>query len=161
SIDLEAYRNPPTATHGSNPPAIFRGVRTDRYMYAKYRGGAEELYDLRKDPLELQNAASEPAYARVRASLQRLVGALANCVGVACRRPPALTLSVGGCSAALVPGSGMPQEATFYLAGKRLGHRGRPPIRIGLPHDSHGKELQAVATSLDGRIVSMGRKLRC
>src|SRR5262245_21288795 len=130
-------------------------------MYARYGGGAEELYDLRSDPLELQNAASDPAYARAKASLLTLLGELANCAGRACLRAPALTLRVRGCSAGLVSGSGRPQEATFYLAGRRLGHDGKPPIRIGLPPGSQGKDLRAVATSLDGRIVSIGRTVRC
>jgi N-acetylglucosamine-6-sulfatase len=161
AIDLEAYRQAVPAARANNPPVIFRGVRTDRYMYARYGGGAQELYDLRSDPLELQNAAADPAYARVRTSLQRLLGQLASCAGRACLGKPALTLSVRGCSTALVSGSGVPQEATFYLDGERLGHDERPPLRIGLPRGSRGKDLRAEATSLDGRIVSLARKLRC
>ena len=160
-LDLEAYRKPVNAKQGSSPPVIFQGVRTDRYMYARYRSGAQELYDLRNDPLELQNAASDPAYAGARTALQRLLGQLVNCVGRACRGKPALSLQVHGCSTAAVSGTGVPQAATFYLAGRWLGRDDTPPIRIGLPPGSRGKNLQAVATSLDGRIVSMEQRLRC
>jgi hypothetical protein len=160
-LDLEAYRKPANAKQGGNPPIIFRGVRTDRYMYARYRSGAKELYDLRKDPLELQNAASDPAYSAVRTSLQRLLGKLASCVGRACRGRPDLRLEVPSCSTAVVSGPDTPRDATFYLGGRRLGRDEVPPIRIGVPPGSRGKELQAVATSLDGRIVSLQQRLHC
>jgi arylsulfatase A-like enzyme len=35
------------------------GLRTARWKYVTYRGGADELYDLRRDPYELTNIASE------------------------------------------------------------------------------------------------------
>ena len=53
-----------------------------------------------------------------------------------------------------------PQEATFYLRGKKIGSDAKPPIRIGLHHASSGEKLEAVASSLDGRKVSLTRKLR-
>jgi N-acetylglucosamine-6-sulfatase len=160
-LELEAYRKPTNAKQGGNPPIIFQGVRTDRYMYARYRSGAQELYDLRKDPLELQNAASDPAYSGARTSLRRLLGELANCVGGACRSRPDLRLEVRGCSTAVVSGPGAPQDATFYLAGRRLGRDDLPPIRFGVPPGSRGKQLRAVVTSLDGRIVSLEQRLHC
>ena len=38
-------------------------IRNQRYLYVKYVDGQEELYDLSTDPYELQNLASDPAYA--------------------------------------------------------------------------------------------------
>jgi arylsulfatase A-like enzyme len=35
------------------------GLRTARWKYVVYRGGADELYDLRRDPYELRNVASD------------------------------------------------------------------------------------------------------
>ena len=34
------------------------GVRSVNFLYGRFRSGAEELYDLRADPLEMQNIAS-------------------------------------------------------------------------------------------------------
>ncbi|MFL5766863.1 MAG: sulfatase-like hydrolase/transferase [Actinomycetota bacterium] len=49
---------------------IYCGLRTDRYAYVKYKTGEEELYDLQADPYELQNQASNPAFASLKASLR-------------------------------------------------------------------------------------------
>ena len=54
-------------------------MRTDRYLYANYGTGEQELYDLRNDPFELQNAVNNPAYARVKsltAAAARRIGQL-------------------------------------------------------------------------------------
>ena len=39
------------------------GFRTRRFLYARYSGGFEELYDYRRDPLELTNVADDARYA--------------------------------------------------------------------------------------------------
>jgi N-acetylglucosamine-6-sulfatase len=159
-MDLETYFTPDTTEDPEDPPLNYQGVRTDRYLYAIYGTGEQELYDLRNDPFELQNAAGNPAYAAVKASLQRLLGGLANCAGRTCRTKPALKLKARNCSVAVVAGKGDPQEATFYLRGKKIGSDAKPPIRVGLHHASSGEKLEAVASSLDGRKVSLTRKLR-
>jgi arylsulfatase A-like enzyme len=38
------------------------GYRTRRFLYVRYSGGTEELYDYREDPLELTNVAGVPRY---------------------------------------------------------------------------------------------------
>jgi N-acetylglucosamine-6-sulfatase len=160
-LDLETFFNTPDATEDpDDPPLNYRGVRTDRYLYAEYGTNEQELYDLRNDPFELQNANTNPAYARVRSSLQRLLGGLVNCAGKACRSKPALKLRVRRCSTAAVAGKGKPQETTFYLRGKKVRTDAKPPIRVHLPSPSNGQRLEAVASSLDGRTVSLTRKLR-
>jgi iduronate 2-sulfatase len=40
-------------------------VRSQHWRYIRYRDGSEELYDHRKDPQELNNLASDPAYAEI------------------------------------------------------------------------------------------------
>ncbi len=159
ALDLETYFTPDTLEDPEDPPLNYQGVRTDRYLYANYGTGEQELYDLRNDPFELQNAANDPAYARVKASLQRLLGGLASCAGGRCRARPALKLKAKGCSTATVAGKGDPQEATFYLRGKRIGSDSKPPISVPLRHGANGAKLEAVATSLDGRRVSLSRRL--
>ncbi len=160
ALDLETYFTPDTTEDPEDPPLNYQGVRTDRYLYANYGTGEQELYDLRNDPFELQNAVANPAYAAVKASLQRLLGSLANCAGRTCRARPAVKLRVRNCSTARVNGKGTPQEATFYLRGKKVGSDAKPPIRTRLPNASSGASLEAVVSSLDGRTVSLTRKLR-
>jgi hypothetical protein len=46
----------------SQAPA-YCAVRNQRYMFAKYADGEQELYDVSKDPYELDNLAGDPAYA--------------------------------------------------------------------------------------------------
>jgi N-acetylglucosamine-6-sulfatase len=160
ALDLETYFTPDTTEDPEDPPLNYQGVRTDRYLYANYGTGERELYDLRNDPFELQNAVNDPAYAQVKSSLQQLLAGLANCAGKGCRVRPALKLKAKDCSVALVAGRGDPQEATFYLRGKKIGRDEKPPIRMKLNNASSGDRLEAVASSLDGRTVSLERKLR-
>jgi len=156
-MDLETYFTPDTLEDPEDPPLNYQGVRTDRYLYANYGTGEQELYDLRNDPFELQNAASNPAYAAVKVAMQRLLGGLANCAGRRCRARPPMKLDAG-CATAKVKGKGKAQEATFYLRGKKIGSDAKPPIRTRLPN-AGGARREAIATSLDGRKVSLKRKL--
>jgi N-acetylglucosamine-6-sulfatase len=160
-LELEAFFNTAdTSEDPEDPPLNYRGVRTDRYLYAEYGTAEQELYDLRNDTFELQNAITNPAYAQVRAALQRLLGGLVNCAGKACRGKPALKLKVRRCSTARVAGKGRPQEATFYLRGKKIRTDAKPPIQVKLRNPSNGQRLESVASSIDGRTVSLTRKLR-
>jgi N-acetylglucosamine-6-sulfatase len=64
----------------------FQAVRTQRFIYVRYADGETELYDLKKDPYELQNIVSDPAHRRIRAQLARHLRELAHCSGVSCRQ---------------------------------------------------------------------------
>jgi arylsulfatase A-like enzyme len=161
AMDLETYFTPDTTEDPEDPPLNYQGVRTDRYLYAQYGTGEKELYDLRTDPFELQNQAGNPVFAQVQGALQRLLGGEARCAGKTCRARPAVKLKPSGCSSAKVVGKAKPREATFYLRGKKIRHDAKPPIRTGLPGASSGARLQAVVSSLDGRIVTLKRRLHC
>ena len=65
----------------------YRALRTPRWLYVEYRAGARELYDLKSDPYELSSLAADPAYARLRNRLHRVLHRLASCRGAACARP--------------------------------------------------------------------------
>ena len=63
----------------------FVGVRTRRYVYAEYDGRDVELYDLERDPQQLESVHEDPRYAEVRARLSALVSRLRECAGEECR----------------------------------------------------------------------------
>ena len=74
----------------------YRAVRTERWLYIEYRGGARELYDLARDPSELHSHYPDPRYARVRRVLRALLHRLERCRGASCRRPaPAIPPPAG------------------------------------------------------------------
>ena len=55
---------------GGPPPYV--AIHTPRYLYVEYRyRDWRELYDLRRDPWELNNVADDPSYAATRAALAR------------------------------------------------------------------------------------------
>lgn len=60
---------------GDETAGGWRGVRTPRYMYARYRDKPWVLYDLTNDPFEQKNLANDPASARLRAEMERKLSA--------------------------------------------------------------------------------------
>ena len=46
-------------------------MRTPTYKYSRYDDGGEELYDLRRDPNELQNQSDSLEYASIAAKLKQ------------------------------------------------------------------------------------------
>lgn len=64
----------------------YEGIRTDRYLYLRYLGGDQELYDLRRDPDELRSRHDDPAYAKVRGYLDEQLDELQGCKGADCNR---------------------------------------------------------------------------
>jgi arylsulfatase A-like enzyme len=48
---------------GDGTERAWRGVRTGRFMYARWESGPWLLYDVHKDPYELQNLVNDAAYA--------------------------------------------------------------------------------------------------
>lgn len=61
---------------GGPPPYL--AVQTKRWLYVEYRNGWRELYDLRRDPWELNNVAEDPRHRSERALLHELVRRLYN-----------------------------------------------------------------------------------
>ncbi len=56
-------------THGKNNHTI----RSHTHRYIQYRDGSEELYDLRTDPNEWTNIASDPGQAKIKTELSRFI----------------------------------------------------------------------------------------
>jgi arylsulfatase A-like enzyme len=63
----------------------FKGIHTKRYAYVVYDTGEKELYDLLRDPYQMRNKISNPAYAGVAQVLQWRFENLRHCVGIECR----------------------------------------------------------------------------
>ena len=65
----------------------YYGVRTDRYKYIHWSFDTNniELYDLKKDPDELDNLANKPAFAATVAKLEAEATRLRSCRGNTCR----------------------------------------------------------------------------
>ncbi len=56
---------------GDGTPHPWRGVRTERYMYARTESEPWVLYDLKNDPFEQHNLAHDPTQNEVRTRLER------------------------------------------------------------------------------------------
>ena len=64
----------------------FAAIRTPRFVRAEYqeRGGAE-LYDLKRDPHQLENLHGAPRYRSIERRLSRRLDRLKGCAGGSCR----------------------------------------------------------------------------
>jgi arylsulfatase A-like enzyme len=69
------------------PPKDYVGIRLGPYKYIEWPSGEKELYDLRKDPNELNNKVRETNYFPVRNFLHLELTRLAQCTGRECREP--------------------------------------------------------------------------
>lgn len=75
AVLLEEFSHKPT----------YKAVRVAGYMYAEYDDGSSELYDLFKDPYQLESKVNDPAYAKAKARLATALHQLSNCAGAACQ----------------------------------------------------------------------------
>jgi arylsulfatase A-like enzyme len=64
----------------------YRAIRTGRYLLVKYSDRSRELYDLKRDPLELKSRYKDSRYFPVRKYLLKKLKGLVLCQGAACAR---------------------------------------------------------------------------
>jgi len=77
--------NPSATASILAPPKDYEGIRLGPYKYIAWPDGEKELYDLEKDPYELNNLVRIPNYFPVRNFLHReLIERLEDCVGRGC-----------------------------------------------------------------------------
>jgi N-acetylglucosamine-6-sulfatase len=114
----------------------YAALRNDRFVYAEHDNGQSELYDLRRDPHQLENAIGERGYGMIEARLAERLASLHACAGSSCWRGPRLRLALRGCRATV---------------------RGAPLERVRLRR--RGARLRARASTRDGRVVTLDRRL--
>jgi arylsulfatase A-like enzyme len=149
----------------------FAGLRTRNFLYIEYADGARELYDLRRDPDQLQSLHADPAYAGLRAELARRLALLRDCKGADCTRPPAGVFTArspmgsGGCMrgplSLRVKAAKAVTRATFTIGGRRVGSRS--PLRAVVPLDrlTHGPiRLRARISTLGDQLVTRDLMVR-
>lgn len=67
------------------PPKDYEGVRLGPYKYIEWPDGEKELYDITKDPNELNNVVRVPNLSPIRAFLHAQLVRLETCVGRTCQ----------------------------------------------------------------------------
>ena len=161
-------------TVGVPPTVGGTGIRNQRYAYFEHETAERELYDLKRDPFQLQSRHLDPQYANVVEALSQRLAAMRSCAGAACSAVPELSLrvrpSIGGrcthrdlrvsLSSAVEP----VDELKVFLRGKKVGGRSNPPFRLRvdvakLPVSRpHGLRLEADLA--DGRRRVKVRQVR-
>jgi arylsulfatase A-like enzyme len=66
-------------------PRDYEGLRLGRYKFIKYRSGARELYDFKRDKYELHSRHLDPRYREIKRYLGELLLRLEACVGRTCK----------------------------------------------------------------------------
>lgn len=67
------------------PPKNYYGIRLGPYKYIEWPEGEKELYDITKDPYELNNKIRDPNYFPIRAFLHNELVRLETCKGRVCQ----------------------------------------------------------------------------
>ena len=144
-------------------PTHFDAIRTRNFIYAEYLDGDRELYDLKRDPFELQSEHANPAYDAIKASLAARLHNLVGCAGTTCRVRPAVRFAAGrrgrcGAVRAAVSGRGV-ESVGFYAGGRRLASDSRAPFRATL-HFKARRTVRARVTVAFDRLVTLDTTVR-
>jgi N-acetylglucosamine-6-sulfatase len=165
---------------GANSVPAYRAIRTNRFVYAEHLTTGEfELYDLERDPYQMQSLDWAPRYWAVQRDLANRLRHLRRCAGSGCRRPPALKLSLRSAGRRLPNGACPRGDLRMSLVGRDrrrvVGadvHVGRRMIarvasrglsrRIQRPRVRQGRRylLRVKAELRDGRLYTLDRRLR-
>ena len=139
----------------------FDAIRSRHFLYAEYANGDRELYDLAKDPDELQSQHANPSFDAIKTALAARLHTLVSCAGRTCHVPPAVRMRTvrHGCAVtATVTGSGI------HSVGFSVNHRGlrsdrRAPFRVTVRVRGKALVRAQVASGVD-RLVSVDRTVR-
>lgn len=83
--DLEQETDAIKSAANTDRAPAYRSIRTDRYEYTVYANGQIELYDMKRDPAQLDSLAADPRYRYVRRWLYEQLIPLSTCAGASCR----------------------------------------------------------------------------
>lgn len=106
---------------GANPVPTYCAVRSRAWMYVRYTDGAEELYDLRADPFELENRAGDPSLGAVLSDRRARLETLCD--------PPPPGYGESGLGARVLVGLGALLAALVLGALRSRAAAGRPVPR--------------------------------
>jgi arylsulfatase A-like enzyme len=143
---------------GANTVGGYSAIRNYGFLYVEWRHSGEyELYDLKRDPWQLENLDGKVAYARTQAELARRLRGLRGCVGSRCNRPPKLRLRSGRRCLVRVKGPEISKllRVDFFRGRRRVGRDRRAPFELAL----RARRVRARATDRYGRIVTLDRRL--
>jgi arylsulfatase A-like enzyme len=159
----------------------YSAVRTTRYKYVENSTGEIELYDLAKDPYELENVHGSPAYGTAERALATRLAALRGCAGRSCHSRPSMKLSLPAerrkhgrrCTPAprgkvrvAVRNHAQSRliSAEFLVGGELVGTRHRPPWRRKLPirrlAGGDRADIDVNAELVDGRVLTLHDRVR-
>jgi len=152
----------------------YSAIRTPRYVFVQHTTNEQELYDLARDPNQLQSLHAVPAMASVKNDLAARLARLRACAGDACRRGPDLRLGVryrrgsGGCVRSTVrlrvAGSAASRisSVSFYRGRTRIKRDSRAPYTASVsPRRLRTRTIvRALVTLRDSRSASLDRALR-
>jgi N-acetylglucosamine-6-sulfatase len=79
--------NPPAHASVVAPPKNYYGIRLGPYKYIEWPDGEKELYDITKDPYELNNIVRNKDYTPIRTFLHNELERLETCKGRVCQEP--------------------------------------------------------------------------
>jgi len=77
--------DPPAHASVVAPPKNYYGIRLGPYKYIEWPDGEKELYDINKDPYELNNVVRDPNFFPIRAFLHEELERLEECSGRTCQ----------------------------------------------------------------------------
>jgi N-acetylglucosamine-6-sulfatase len=138
----------------------FDAIRSKRYKYVEHLNGDRELYDLARDPHELESQHRNPSYDALKQSLATRLHNLVKCAGTNCRTGPPVRFTAarnGNCGnvRAMVTGPDI-QTAAFLVNGVPRAKDGRAPFRVALKFKQRAVVHVRVTLAFD-RVVTRNR----
>jgi N-acetylglucosamine-6-sulfatase len=154
----------------------YAAVRSPNWLYAEHTTGEKELYNLARDPYELNSQQNNPSLDAMKTNLANRLARLRECKGSACRRGPELSLGTRvqhrhgtrGCRSSRVlyrvggPSSRRIATVLFYIDGHLLKRDRRRPFNVTVPKrfaKPNGSLVEAVVTLTDSRRLTLGHRI--